>query len=350
VRPLPDTLGDILERVSRSFALSIAVLPPSLRGPIGLAYLLARAADTIADTAIVPRPDRLGYLDLLRQELDLPAASRLGEIAEALTGPQQIPAERELLTRLPECFLVLRELAAGDRAQVRKLLLTLTEGMQADLRAFPGQDERGLVALESRADLDRYTYYAAGCVGEFWTDLVMAHRPACGRWDPETMRRLGVRFGQALQMTNVLRDLARDLRIGRCYLPRQGLAAAGLAPGDLLDPGAGPRLRPVLRGLLTDALGAYHDAWAYTRAIPRREWRLRLACAWPMLIGLQTLEKIARATNLLDPGATVKIPRRAVYGILVSSAIRIWSNAALHRPVRAAAGRARAALLAEAPR
>jgi farnesyl-diphosphate farnesyltransferase len=340
VPPLDKNLLALLERVSRSFALSMAVLPSGMRGPIGIAYLLARSADTIADTRIVRRADRLGYLDLFRRELDSPAPSRLGEIVEALTGPQRIPAERELLTRLPECLFAFRMLPPDDGRRVRQILLTLIEGMQADLRNFPGEDEGELAALETRQDLDRYTYYAAGCVGEFWTEMVMAHRSACRRWNGQEMRQLAVRFGQALQMTNVLRDLAQDLRIGRCYLPRQELAAAGLAPSDLLDPAAVARLRPLLRRLVARTLASYDDAWTYTRAIPRREWRVRLACAWPMLIGLRTLERIARAANLLDPRVTVKISRPTVYGILVSSALRVWSNAILHREVRAARRRA----------
>lgn len=338
--PLDKRLSPLLERVSRSFALSIAVLPSGMRGPIGVAYLLARSADTIADTRIVRRADRLGYLDLFRQELDSPAPFRLGEILEALTGPQRIPAERELLTRLPECFSAFRTLPPADGARVRQILITLVEGMQADLRNFPGQDEGELVALDTRQDLDRYTYYAAGCVGEFWTEMVMAHRSACRGWNKQAMRQLAVRFGQALQMTNVLRDLAQDLRIGRCYLPRQDLAVAGLAPKDLLDPAAIARLRPLLHTLLARTLASYDDAWAYTRAIPRREWRVRLACAWPMLIGLRTLERIARAANLLDPRVTVKISRPTVYGILLSSAMRVWSNATLCREVQAARRRA----------
>jgi farnesyl-diphosphate farnesyltransferase len=148
--------------------------------------------------------------------------------------------------------------------------------MQADLTAFPGEDAAGLAALESRADLDRYTYYAAGCVGEFWTEMAMAHRPGCARWNPDVMRTRGVRFGQALQMTNVLRDVAQDLRIGRCYLPRHALAARGLAPADLLDPASMPRLprarRPgglgetASRGLKITAPSPVGVGW--------------LACAW----------------------------------------------------------------------
>jgi farnesyl-diphosphate farnesyltransferase len=333
-------LWQILPQVSRSFALSLRVLPPSLREPMGLAYLLARAADTVADTRIIPRPERLRYLDLLRQELDLPASSRLAEISQGLTGPQRIPAERDLLLALPACFSAYGEIVADDRARIRGVLLILIEGMQTDLRRFPGEDEGALIALESRHDLDRYTYSAAGCVGEFWTDMIMAHRSACGGWSPETMRRLGMRFGQALQMTNVLRDLAQDLRIGRCYLPHEDLAVAGLTPSDLLDPGSIVRLRPLLRDLLRMTLAYFEEAWTYTQAIPRREARLRLACAWPLLIGLETLEAIGRSRNLLDPAVTVKIPRGAVYAILLRSSLGVWSNVVLSRQVRTRAGRA----------
>ena len=61
-----DLLDDVLRRVSRSFYLSLRILPGSLREPIGLAYLLARAADTVADTRVLPRAERLGHLEALR--------------------------------------------------------------------------------------------------------------------------------------------------------------------------------------------------------------------------------------------------------------------------------------------
>jgi farnesyl-diphosphate farnesyltransferase len=335
VGDVPDPLRSILKRVSRSFYLTLAILPASLQRPTGLAYLLARAADTIADTRIIPRTDRLTYLDVLRRELDLPAASRLHEIARALTGPQRIPAERELLLRLPECFAEFQRLPGEDRHRIRALLLALISGMQEDLRAFPGEGEQHLAALESRADLDRYTYYAAGCVGEFWTDMVVAHRPALAGWDASAMRARGKRFGQGLQMTNVLRDLAQDLRMGRCYLPQQDLLALGLAPRDLLERAAIERLRPLLRDLVVLTLSHYAEGWAYLMAIPRREIRLRLACAWPLLIGLRTLDLIQRARGLLDPGMTVKISRPAVYGILARSTALAWSDGGLTRYYRA---------------
>jgi farnesyl-diphosphate farnesyltransferase len=337
------TFRRLLKQVSRSFNLTLAVLPSSLRGPVGLAYLLARAADTIADTRIIPRADRLRSLDIFRQELDLPADSRLGEMLSDLTGPQRIPAERDLLTHLPEAFALFRRLPGEDRERIRDLLLALTHGMQAELRVFPGENEGKLLALETRADLDRHTYYAAGCVGEFWTEMAMAHLPALRHWDGDAMKRRGIRFGQGLQMTNVLRDMAQDFRIGRCYLPRQDLEALGLTPDDLLHPGTIERLRPLLRELLALTLAHYAEGWAYTLAIPPQEVRMRLACAWPLFIGLGTLERVQRACDPLDPRVIVKIPRRSVYTILLRSAITAWSDDGLDRYYRALRGRVAAA-------
>ena len=59
-------LHHLLPQVSRSFYLSLRVLPQGLRQPIGLAYLFCRAADTITDTALLPRELRLTYLGRYR--------------------------------------------------------------------------------------------------------------------------------------------------------------------------------------------------------------------------------------------------------------------------------------------
>jgi farnesyl-diphosphate farnesyltransferase len=340
VEPMPAPLWRILKAVSRSFALSLAILPKPLRQPLALAYLLARAADTITDTRIVPRPDRLFELERIRRAVEIPGACCA--LAPNLLTPQT-EAERQLLEHLPAALALLETLSPEDRAGTQCVVLTLIQGMAQDLHTFPGEDATQLAALQTFEDLERYTYFAAGCVGEFWTDMVMAHRPSCARWDGAAMRRLGVGFGRALQMTNVLRDLPRDLRIGRCYLPLAALRAAGLEPSDLLQPVAHARLRPVVADLLRLTLSYYDAAWTYIRAIPRREGRLRLACLWPLLIGLRTLGKIGRADNLLDPGTVVKIPRRAVYAVILESGLRVGSNTALGRRVQAWRQRARLA-------
>ena len=324
-----DLLTRILKGVSRSFHLSLAVLPSSLRVPIGLAYLFARAADTIADTKIVSRAERLEHLETLRGFFRGAGPDGAARIRAALAPHQTIPTEADLVARLDGCLAVYRALPPEDRERIARVVLTLTDGMRMDLTTFPGEDEGKLAALETKADLDRYTYSVAGCAGEFWTAMCIAHRPRFARWDAEAMGRLGTRFGKGLQMTNVLRDLPRDLRIGRCYLPRQDLRRLGLVPEDLLDPGCLPKVRPLLADLLRLTLEHYEQGWAYTLAVPRPEIQIRLACAWPLLIGIQTLAGIARSSNLLDPARPVKISRPAVYRLMAQSSLAVLSNRAL---------------------
>jgi farnesyl-diphosphate farnesyltransferase len=326
--------SDILKSVSRSFYLSLAVLPSAVRPAIALAYLLARAADTIADTRLIDRRLRVTHLLALRSELEVAMAGRLDAIVAATRGVQSLDAERALLERLPDCLTAYRALLADDRRRVRGVLETIIEGMTEDLTRFPGEDEGGLAALETRANLDRYTYLVAGCVGEFWTDVHVAHRPRLRHWDLEKMTALGIRFGKALQLTNVLRDIPRDLRQGRCYLPSHDLALLGLEPRDLLDPKVGPQLRPLLVELLNVALDHYEAGWRYTFAIPKREARMRLACAWPLLIGLRTLDLLAQTPNWLDPGVVLKVPRIRVYGMMAQSVATVWSTRALARKAR----------------
>ncbi|HEY3101713.1 MAG TPA: phytoene/squalene synthase family protein [Methylomirabilota bacterium] len=337
---MTDLLGDLLRRVSRSFYLSLAILPGPLRQPIGLAYLLARATDTVADTRLLPRAERLRHLATLSAAYAGAPGGDPAALARACAPLQAHAAERELLERVGEALSRVDLLPAADREAVRAVLATITEGQRFDLERFPGEDASTLAALDTLADLDRYTYLVAGCVGEFWTRVHVAHRPRLAGWDVAAMSATGVRFGKALQLTNVLRDAPVDLRHGRCYLPARELAPLGLTPHDLLDPARTPAARRLLDRLLREALEHYDAGWRYTLAIPRAEWRMRLACAWPLLIGLGTLAAIARHPNPLAAERPIKISRGAVRAILARSSVTVWSDVALRRE----AGRLRAAV------
>jgi farnesyl-diphosphate farnesyltransferase len=143
------------------------------------------------------------------------------------------------------------------------------------------------------------------------------------------MKERAVLFGKALQMTNILRDVDRDLAIGRSYFPRPRLEAAGVTADELRSGRGREKLRPILHHYLRRTLGLYRAGWEYTLAIPRREARLRLACAWPLLIGLDTLALLARARDPYAPGTRIKVSRPEVRRILFRSATRIWSDRAL---------------------
>ena len=102
------------------------------------------------------------------------------------------------------------------------VMSVLPDGMAMDLTRFRGESAQELTALHTLDELDQYTYYVAGCVGEFWTRMVCAHRPAMARWDVTRMSAMGVRFGKGLQLTNIVKDIARS--------PPWPLLCAGTAP------------------------------------------------------------------------------------------------------------------------
>ncbi|WP_354685257.1 phytoene/squalene synthase family protein [Cupriavidus necator] len=324
-------LGPLLKGVSRSFYLTLRVLPARMRDPVGLAYLLARAADTIADTALIPPPRRLALLLALRDEVNgaTEGTALATTIAAEVAGRQEQSDERILLESLGPALAVLAQLDPADRQAVRQIVSTLTEGMEFDLRTFPDERAGRIVALREPEELDRYTYLVAGCVGEFWTSMTAAHMPGAIRDEPGTMQRRGVRFGKALQMTNVLRDCGKDLRIGRCYLPATMLHRHGMSPQDLLLPDASLRARAMMRELVRKTLDHFREAMAYTLAIPPRFVRLRLACLWPVLIGMETLLLLVRNDDWLDPAKASRVRRSKVYRIIACSLPMVLSNGLL---------------------
>ena len=327
-------LTSVLKGVSRSFYLSIRILPRGMREPVAVAYLLARAADTIADTRALPPAQRLENLLAFRECVTTPSSfEAAAEIAGKLAAlPDEVSdSERVLLASAGRLFSLLNSLPDNDREQVRRVVVTLTRGMELDLSTFPQEDSGVLAALASPEQLDWYTYLVAGCAGEFWTREAMLHDPRLAAWDAGEMTGLGVRFGKALQLTNVLRDAPRDLRNGRCYLPAGDLAAVGLAPQDLLEPANTARARAVLVPWIRTALGHFDAAEAYLLATPKTCVRLRLAALWPILLGLATLERLASNPAWLDPARPSRVRRRWVYGMMARSVVAVRSDTLVRR-------------------
>ena len=312
--------------MSRLFYTTLVVVPADVRDQVSLAYLFARAADTIADTELIDRPRRLDYLGQLKAQFvsDQVSSAQIREIQQAVGTVQQDSSERQLLERLEECFAVLQEFSPEDRGRVQRLMTTLVRGMEMDLTVFPGNSPADLTALKTLDALDGYTYYVAGCVGEFWTDLMCAYRRGLKSWNVRTMAEVGVRFGKGLQLTNVVKDIAHDLQRGRCYVPEPMLAEHGLKPHDLLDARNLPRFRPVLNQLIRMAVDHLDQGWLYTMAIPRYETRLRLSCMWPILSAGESLRLVRASSDVLNPSVKIKISRARVYGMM---ALTIFTGA-----------------------
>lgn len=311
-------LFSLLERVARSFYLTLRVLPRPVREPLALAYLLARATDSVADTSPLPAARRRELLERMAERIASLHTARLD--LEAVAAAQTDPGERELLHRFEALVDRLEYTEPEVRDLIRSLLATILSGQVLDVTRFGDAGPDRLGALETEAELEDYTYRVAGCVGRFWTMLTRSLLFPRHWVDFKLLVERGVRYGQGLQRVNILRDLPADLRQGRCYLPRETLTAHGLTSEDLLDPATMDRFRPLYTRYLDQTHALLADGWTYTNVLPWRLVRLRLACAWPALIGVRTLARL-RTGNVLDPGRRLKVGRAEVRALLLRSLV-----------------------------
>lgn len=286
---------ELLRLVSRSFYLTIRALPRPLREPIGLAYLLARATDTIADTTQAPVELRLAELQRL-------AASIAGETNWPGLSERILPeheGEQLLLSQIADCLEALRETRPAIRNEIKTVLSKIVRGQELDMIRF----ERDRTGVQTAAQLDQYTYLVAGCVGEFWTRLCFQLDGRFSGKDLEQMCSLGVRFGKGLQLVNILRDIPSDLAAGRCYLPSNELLGAGATPSDLSG------AEPVFQKWLSMASDHLSGAYQYIAALPAG--RLRYACILPWHLGVLTLRQIS-ATPPWAESCRIKVSRAQV--------------------------------------
>ena len=302
---------DILKRVSRSFYLSLVILPKPMREPLSLGYLLARASDTIADAGSLAAGERAELLAKFRgavETVDIPAAKELRSRLRSEGGLTD-EGERELMENLPQCV---EWLPAIDREEMRAaivgVLRVITSGQSWDIERFE-MGEDALTFCENADELRDYTFRVAGCVGEFWTRVgFLSGISFAEEKNRDDLLAAGGRYGQGLQLVNILRDLGDDLKKGRCYLPKCELEEAGWRGKNWEEN--------------RDSLIVVADRW---RKIAR-EWleegeryagqlksrRVILATRLPARLGLRTLDLLDQAGGeVLD--RRVKISRGTVW-------------------------------------
>lgn len=208
-------LDDLLEKTSRTFALSIPMLPEPTRRHVGIAYLLFRVADTFEDGLLWPRAKRLAALDDLARLLE----TRGGEKAAAERWLADAPVTHagylELLRETPSVMDAYWDLEAPARAVLRRDLLRTVSGMARFVRRG---DSKGNLRLASLRELRDYCYVVAGIVGEMLTELFLLESESLAPF-ASRLRRRSRYFGEALQLVNILKDANSDATEGRVYLP-----------------------------------------------------------------------------------------------------------------------------------
>jgi farnesyl-diphosphate farnesyltransferase len=300
-------IDKLLETTSRSFYPTLKYLPKKIRGQIGLLYLLARLADTIADSK---HGETDVLLDLLNKYNDVAQGRStklpdFNDLAEIQTNPH----EAKLLMNAEDVIEGLSEYEEGDRQRILECLEIIVGGQVLDLQRFgPAKEGGNISSLKTNEELDDYAYRVAGCVGTFWSKMSLAHLMTLPPEKEKVFLEKGIQFGKALQMINILRDIPEDLRFGRCYIPSEALAEHGLEPEDILGDSNLEVFRPLYDSYLDLTNVHLEAATDYIRMLPDKQFRLKASCMLPVLIGQRTVT-LLRTGNILDSNERIKVTR-----------------------------------------
>lgn len=212
-------LDDLLQKTSRTFALSIPLLPGETREAVGIAYLLFRIADTFEDSTGWPLTERLRALDDFVKLLHTPDVSRAQTLGAQWVAARPCEQEGylELLGATDEVITALLSLSAEARVIVVRHAIRTAEGM-ASFVARPS--ERNALEITSLPELRAYCYVVAGIVGELLTELFQLADATLARAPhAEALTSRAVLFGEALQLVNILKDAGDDAKEKRSFLP-----------------------------------------------------------------------------------------------------------------------------------
>jgi phytoene synthase len=274
----------IHRRHGRSYYLATRLLPAWKRRHVHALYALTRHADDIVDV-----PGALAT-PLLADE----AARRLdrwsGRFYAMLDGAA--PHDHPILRAVQHTIAVF----GLDRADFDAFFASMTMDLKVS-----GYTDYG--------DLLAYMEGSAAVIGTMTLPILAA--PEHGREPPPPAGRADVReaarqLGLAFQLTNFIRDVAEDLRLGRVYLPAADLERFGVRRADLGAPSASPAVRRLIAFEIDRARAHYRAAAPGVAMLPPRSRRcVRLASGVYGAI----LDRVERAGYDVLAGRAV-VPRR----------------------------------------
>jgi len=297
--------NNILQGVSRTFALTIPQLPPRLRDVVGNAYLLCRIADTIEDDRDLPADSKRThsecFVEVVKGNTDAAgfSAGLTPLLSDAATAD-----EKDLVRNTATVVRLTHSFNPRQRAALERCVRIMAEGM---IRYQEGETLEG---LPDQAAMDEYCYYVAGVVGEMLTELFCDYSDEINRHHDDLMR-LAVSFGQGLQMTNILKDIWDDHARGACWLPADVFRQHGFDLGSMKAGENGPGFEAGMGVLIARTRQHLEDALHYTRLIPAHETGIRKFCLWALGMAILTLRKINNNRQFAN-GTEVKISRNSV--------------------------------------
>jgi farnesyl-diphosphate farnesyltransferase len=215
----PAALRPLLQKTSRTFALSIPLLPEPLQREVAVAYLLFRIIDTFEDATRWEPARRANALGFFARVME---GDRVADVAAmaaewSADAPLEHEGYLELLRATPDVIEWHRRLRPAARTQ---LASHVAQSAREMAKIVGDIDDDGVLALETLQDLRAYCYAVAGLVGQMLTELFVLQCPSLERVAAE-LRARAVEFGEALQLVNILKDSGADAAEGRVYLPRR---------------------------------------------------------------------------------------------------------------------------------
>lgn len=309
----------ILELVSRTFALTIPQLPRDLYIAVANAYLLCRIADTIEDDASWNATEKIqhqqAFIEVIADKRD---ATLFGQTTAPMLAPETLAAERDLIANTGRVIQVTRSLDPVQQAALFQCVQVMSRGMNRY------QNNVSAEGLAEQRDLDFYCYYVAGVVGEMLTDLFCHHDPNIASQRDELMQ-LAPSFGQALQMTNILKDVWDDRSRGVCWWPQATFQKHGVSLVHMEDEHQSTEYQQALNVMIGITHGHIQNALRYTLMLPSQQGGIRKFCLWALGLAILTLKNIHQSPHFRS-GQEVKVSRRRVKLVIFLSKIFGRSN------------------------
>lgn len=319
---------EMLPKVSRTFALSIEMLPLELRSAVRVAYLLCRTVDAVEDDAVVDlagKRELFALFDSLVGD-DTLSVDPFKACARELNLGGDSP-DGELVANSDLVFSTFRRLALAQRDAIRPHLLCMSGGMKEYMER--GQREKKL-RLSDVDDLERYCYFVAGTVGELLTSLFEQTMPDLAPELRAEIHQHSVSFGLGLQMVNIVKDVATDYQRGDCFLPESLADEYGISLDDILDPQKRMAALSVVQAVCKRARVHLKRAETYTALWPVPAGQaIRLFCTVPLALALATLKEVEEGSDTLNPGRTPKVSREVVARVLGDAQRAIAGNGSL---------------------
>jgi farnesyl-diphosphate farnesyltransferase len=296
----------VLSRVSRTFAPTIRLLPGVLNMHVTVAYLLCRIADTVEDSAALTIQEKQRLLHVYTQIFSQPESSAETEF---LNGCSRLPVttpDEELTHNLSVVLRVFSSFSAPMQKHIGKWVVEMSLGMRKFAQAA---HKRRFTFLKSMKELDEYTYYVAGTVGYLLTELFTYYSRKITPLVKTRLDQFAESFGKGLQMVNIIRDMAADLKRGQSYIPDELLLKYRLTRENIFHADNADRAQQMFNELIENAVKHLDRALDYIQLIPKQETRIRLFCMLPLFWSLRTLQKIQENTLQLLGSDKIKISR-----------------------------------------